>query len=80
MKKIIVKLISIYAEKLGKERIVELEDNATIEDLEKLITKWLGEAGLTVKPVLFVNYRFPREKQFLEDGDEILVMPPFAGG
>lgn len=80
LKKVLVKFISIYAEKLGKERVFELRDDATIEDLVDLISRELETAGVKVKPVVFVNYRFVREGQLLNDGDEVLIMPPFAGG
>ncbi|MEM4966295.1 MAG: MoaD/ThiS family protein [Sulfolobales archaeon] len=78
MKRIIIKFISIYAEKMGRERVIEVDDNTTIEDLERMILEELGETRM--KPVFFVNYRFPSKGQILRDGDEILVMPPFAGG
>ncbi|MEM1702256.1 MAG: MoaD/ThiS family protein [Desulfurococcaceae archaeon] len=78
--RVLVKFISIYAEKLGKERIIELEDNATVEDLLEKLTKEIETTGISIKPVVFVNYRFTKDKQVLRDGDEVLVMPPFAGG
>ncbi|MEM1804357.1 MAG: MoaD/ThiS family protein [Desulfurococcaceae archaeon] len=80
MKKVLLKFISIYAEKLGKEMIVELDDNATVRDLLQYLEKLLENAGITIKPVVFVNYRFSDENQVLKNGDEVLVMPPFAGG
>jgi molybdopterin converting factor small subunit len=78
LKRVVVKFISTFAERMGKERIYELEDCATVEDLIEVIARELEE----VKKVgtYYVNYRFPREKQALRDGDEVLVMPLFAGG
>ncbi|MEZ0290319.1 MAG: MoaD/ThiS family protein [Sulfolobales archaeon] len=78
MKRVLVKFISIYAEKMGREKILEIDDNTTIEKLREIIVRELGE--VSVKPLIFVNYRFPREGQIINDGDEILVVPPFAGG
>lgn len=80
MKKVLVKFISVYAEKLGKEKIYELRDEATVEELIDMIMRDLEMVGVKVKPVVFVNYRFVREGQLLNNGDEVLVMPPFAGG
>lgn len=80
MKKVKLKFISIYAEKLGKEREVEIHDNTTVEELVEAITKELESIGINIRPVVFVNYRFAKEGQVLNDGDEVLVMPPFAGG
>jgi molybdopterin converting factor small subunit len=78
MKKVIVKFISMFAEKMGRERVYELNDDATIEDLVEIISKELEE--IKSKGVVYVNYRFPKERQILNDGDEILIMPLFAGG
>ncbi|NAZ13841.1 MAG: hypothetical protein GU359_06835 [Desulfurococcales archaeon] len=78
MKKVIVKFISVFAEKMGRERVYELNDDATIEDLVEIISKELEE--IKSKGVVYVNYRFPKERQILNDGDEILIMPLFAGG
>jgi molybdopterin converting factor small subunit len=80
LKRVLVKFISIYAEKMGKEKVLELEDSATVEDLVNILSSELEKAGIHVKPIVFVNYRFASEKQLLKDGDEVLVMPPFAGG
>jgi molybdopterin converting factor small subunit len=78
LKRVKVKFVSVFAEKLGKERIYELEDNATVEDLVEIISKELEE--VKSKGVVYVNYRFPRERQVLNDGDEVLIMPLYAGG
>jgi molybdopterin converting factor small subunit len=78
MKRVIVKFISVFAEKMGRERVYELNDDATIEDLVEIISKELEE--IKSKGVVYVNYRFPKERQILNDGDEILIMPLFAGG
>jgi molybdopterin converting factor small subunit len=68
----------VFAEKMGRERVYELNDDATIEDLVEIISKELEE--IKSKGVVYVNYRFPKERQILNDGDEILIMPLFAGG
>lgn len=73
-----MKFVSVFAEKLGKERVYELEDNATVEDLVEIISRELEE--VKSKGVVYVNYRFPRERQVLNDGDEVLIMPLYAGG
>lgn len=78
VKRVKVKFVSVFAEKLGKERVYELEDNATVEDLVEIISRELEE--VKSKGVVYVNYRFPRERQVLNDGDEVLIMPLYAGG
>jgi len=78
LKKIIVKFVSVFAEKLGSERIVELDDNATLNDLIKIISRELED--VETKGLVFVNYRFPKEGQRLNDGDVVLIMPVYAGG
>jgi len=50
----------------------------TIEDLVEIISRELEE--VKTKGIVYVNYRFPREKQVLNNGDEVLVMPLYAGG
>ena len=78
MKRVKVKFVSVFAEKLGKERVYELEDNTTVEDLVEIISRELEE--VKSKGVVYVNYRFPRERQVLNDGDEVLIIPLYAGG
>ncbi len=78
MKYVKVRFVSTFAEKMGKERIYELNDDATIEDLVEIISRELEE--VKTKGIVYVNYRFPREKQVLNNGDEVLVMPLYAGG
>ena len=69
---------SIFAEKLGSERIVELDDNATLNDLITLISRELED--VKTKGLIFVNHRFPEKGQYLSDGDVVLIMPMYAGG
>ena len=64
MKKVRVKFVSVFAERLGKERVYELDENATVEDLVELVSKELEE--VKSKGVVYVNYRFPKDV-FLED-------------
>lgn len=78
VKRVKVKFVSVFAEKLGKERVYELEDNATVEDLVEIVSRELED--VKSKGVVYVNYRFPRERQVLNDGDEVLIMPLYAGG
>jgi molybdopterin converting factor small subunit len=78
LKRVTVKFISAFAEKMGRERIYGLEDNATVEDLIEIVARELEEVKRI--GVFYVNYRFPQEKQVLRDGDEVLVMPLYAGG
>jgi molybdopterin converting factor small subunit len=78
LKRVVVKFVSIFAEKMGREKIYELRDDATIEDLVEAIAGELEE--VKTKGIVYVNYRFPQEKQILREGDEVLVMPLFAGG
>jgi molybdopterin converting factor small subunit len=78
LKRIVVKFVSIFAEKMGREKIYELRDDATVEDLVEAIASELEE--VKTKGIIYVNYRFPQEKQILREGDEVLVMPLFAGG
>ncbi len=78
MKRVVVKFISVFAEKMGREKIYELNNNATIEDLIEIISRELED--VKTRGVVYINYRFPKEKQVLNDGDEVLIMPLFAGG
>jgi molybdopterin converting factor small subunit len=78
MKKVVVKFVSVFAEKLGKQRVYELDDSATLKDLIEVIAHELPD--VKAKGVFYVNYRFADENQVLRDGDEVLVMPLFAGG
>lgn len=76
--RVIVRAVSIYEKKIGRERVFELESPMTIEEfLDKYLPELREES---VRPIVFVNYRFPREGQVLGDGDVVLLVPPFAGG
>lgn len=78
MKRVVVKFISVFAEKMGREKVYDLDDSATLKDLVEVIAREIED--VKSKGVFYVNYRFASEDQVLKDGDEILVMPLFAGG
>jgi molybdopterin converting factor small subunit len=78
LKRVIVKFISVFAEKMGREKVYDLDDSATLKDLVELIAHEIED--VKSKGVFYVNYRLASENQTLKNGDEILVTPLFAGG
>ena len=76
-----VLLFARFAELLRTERLVlELPRPASLQSvLDRLLTM-PGGAGLPARPLLARNQAQATPETLLEDGDEVAVLPPLAGG
>ena len=58
----------------------EVEDNTTSIDLEKIIRERAGEKLNDVSLRIAINQKYQKEEITLQDGDEVVFIPPVQGG
>ena len=58
----------------------QLDDNTTSIDLEKIIRERAGENLNDVSLRIAINQKYQKEEITLQDGDEIVFIPPVQGG
>ena len=58
----------------------EVDDNTTSIDLEKIIRKRAGEKLNNVSLRVAINQKYQKEEIALQDGDEVVFIPPVQGG
>ena len=58
----------------------EVDDNTTSNDLEKIIRERAGEKLNNVSLRIAINQKYQKEEITLQDGDEIVFIPPVQGG
>ncbi|MFO7754765.1 MAG: MoaD/ThiS family protein [Bacteroidales bacterium] len=76
--KIKVLLFGILAEKAGSAEL-EIEDVSSLDELKRhIIKKHPSFAGYKYR--ISVNQSLADEDVSLADGDEVALLPPFAGG
>ncbi|MFP4488869.1 MAG: MoaD/ThiS family protein [Bacteroidales bacterium] len=76
--KIKVLLFGILAEKAGSAE-VEVEDVSSLDELKKhIVVKYPSFAAYKYR--ISVNQSLADEDISLADGDEVALLPPFAGG
>jgi molybdopterin converting factor subunit 1 len=71
-----------YAELLGCERhTLELPEGATVADVVAAVRQRLdGGAALPERPLVAINREHVLPGQTVNDGDEVALLPPLAGG
>jgi molybdopterin synthase sulfur carrier subunit len=76
--KIKILVFGILAEKFGKS-MIEMEN---VENLDRLIVNLKKQYDMTdeIKFAIARNREIVKENVNLNDGDEIALLPPFAGG
>ena len=58
----------------------EVDDNTTSIDLEKIIRERAGEKLNDVSLRVAINQKYQKEEIALQDGDEVVFIPPVQGG
>ena len=58
----------------------EVDDNTTSNDLEKIIRERAGEKLNDVSLRIAINQKYQKEEITLQDGDEVVFIPPVQGG
>ena len=58
----------------------ELNENTTSIDLEKIIRKKAGKKLNNVSLRIAINLKYQKNEITLQDGDEVVFIPPVQGG
>ena len=76
-----VLLFASYADQLGARSLdLELPPGATVRQLVDQLSSLPGADRLPPRPLVAVNQGYASETRVLEQGDEVAVIPPVAGG
>jgi molybdopterin synthase catalytic subunit len=76
------RLFARYAEVVGRDEVVlDLPPNAVVADAVAALRAGTPGAGLIpARPLAAVNRRQVLPDEPLQDGDELALLPPLAGG
>lgn len=70
-----------YAEAFGRaEQALELPPGAKVSDAVALLGSDHAASRLPPSPLVAVNQRYAKGDVVLNDGDEVALIPPVAGG
>ena len=58
----------------------EVDENTTSIDLEKIIRERAGEKLNDISLRIAINQKYQKEEIALQDGDEVVFIPPVQGG
>ena len=76
-----VLLFASYADALGKAELdLALPAGSTVGDALRHVASLPGAERVPPKPLVAVNERYARLDTRLEQGDELALIPPVAGG
>jgi molybdopterin converting factor small subunit len=77
-----VRFFARYAELVGREEAaLALTLPATVSDVVRRVREELpGGGGIPERPLAAVNLRHARLDASVQDGDEVALLPPIAGG
>jgi molybdopterin converting factor small subunit len=76
-----IRLFASYAEAAGSEGLdLDLAAGATAADALAAIRGLPWASRLPPSPAVAVNLRYARGDAALQDGDEVAIIPPVAGG
>lgn len=77
-----VKLFAILRERVGKSEVFqEISDGTTIRDLWGVLQgEYAGLSAIDIKLLYAVNSDYVEANYVLQDGDEVVFIPPVSGG
>jgi len=76
-----VLLFASYADALGTASLdVELPHRATVADIVAAVRARAGSARIPAVPLVAVNCQYAGGDRVVQEGDEIALIPPVAGG
>jgi len=76
-----VRVFASYADALGRSEVdLALPPGATVEDVVQSVTRLPGGSAIPLTPLAAVNHRYVSLAAELNDGDEVALIPPVAGG
>ena len=74
-------LFASYADALGASSLdLELPRESTVGDLLSTVRAHPGAHSLPPSPLVAVNQRYATLESIVQDGDEVALIPPVAGG
>lgn len=75
-------LFASYRDLAGQDSVtVDVDRGATVADLvSRLRDEAPGLSGLPSRVAVAVNHEYAPETRVLEEGDEVALIPPVAGG
>ncbi len=79
--RVTVRLFASYAEAAGKEEMrLVLPAGATAGDCLAAVRREAWAAKVPPSPAVAVNLRYAKADAALQEGDEVAIIPPVAGG
>jgi molybdopterin converting factor subunit 1 len=76
-----VRLFAFYADRLGRSEIsLDLPAGATVAHVIDSIALLPGGSALPAHPLVAVNCDYAKPDFRLNEGDEVALIPPVAGG
>ena len=76
-----VLLFASYADLIGTHQLsLDLSPGATAGDALAQMQAFPGANRLPAHPLIAVNERYARREHVLEQGDQVAIIPPVAGG
>lgn len=76
-----VRFFASYAEVFGRDEVgLELGGGSTVADCVAELRKDPAAARLPPRPLVAVNQRYAGPETRLQEGDEVALIPPVAGG
>lgn len=76
-----LRFFASYAESLGVPSLeLQLGEGATVGDVMTAISAMPGSPKLPPSPLVAVNHSYAKSSQVLNNGDEVALIPPVAGG
>jgi molybdopterin synthase catalytic subunit len=76
-----VRLFAFYADRIGRSELkVDLPPGSRVSQVVKTISALPGASVIPSSPLIAVNCEYTRDDLCLNDGDEIALIPPVAGG
>jgi molybdopterin converting factor small subunit len=76
-----IRLFASYAEAAGRDELdIVLATGATAGDALAAVRGQAWASRLPPSPALAINRRYAKGAVVLQDGDEVAIIPPVAGG
>jgi molybdopterin converting factor subunit 1 len=76
-----IRLFALYRDLVGRDQmLLEVPSGCTAGEAVDALRRHTGARSLPAEPVVAVNQEYASIEQVLEDGDELALIPPVAGG
>lgn len=76
-----LRLFAMYAEAFGRTELsLDLPQGATVAEVLAVVRADPASSRLPPSPLVAVNLHYARPETALNEGDEVALIPPVAGG